>query len=271
MDIEYDTYDPEPARRAALAALSRWPARRDRLPEERADLVATAWHTGARTVSHLAATADVDRSTIYADLAARGIDAKNRQAPLASIRSRGALPSAIAADLAEHVCEVVGPYLHPSDADDLTSAVWMLGKALGRVAETTAPNARAEQRADSARDLVACLNAATRHTRRHLATLQDTAALAAATRDDMEFASEDPGAVVAAASVQLVPGETGLAVTVDIGHGRDGYSVLQAVSADVDTTTPVTPLEHLELADALELIGDVLAARVAPAARGFGT
>jgi hypothetical protein len=64
--------------RASLAALKGWAARRDRLPGQRADLMAAAWWSGWRNVAELARTADVSRDTAYDDLRARGIEPKDR-------------------------------------------------------------------------------------------------------------------------------------------------------------------------------------------------
>jgi len=173
MDIEYDTYDPEPARRAALAALARWPARRDRLPEERADLVATAWHTGVRTITQLAATADVDRSTIYADLAARAIDPKNRDAPYTKPLGRGPLPAPIARDLSQRVADTVRPYKHTQGGDTpLTTATSILGHALGLIADAIDTDPTTEQGTEVALELISCLGSTIRYAHRHLAADQ---------------------------------------------------------------------------------------------------
>src|SRR5215831_12324534 len=66
--------DPEAVRLAALSALRGWALRRDRLPGDRARLLAAAWHAGARNVRELARLADISRDTVYADLKSSGID-----------------------------------------------------------------------------------------------------------------------------------------------------------------------------------------------------
>ncbi|WP_143202290.1 hypothetical protein [Streptomyces sp. CB01249] len=47
--------------REPFAALKGWAARRDRLPEHRADLLAAAWWSGTRNVAELARTANITR------------------------------------------------------------------------------------------------------------------------------------------------------------------------------------------------------------------
>jgi AcrR family transcriptional regulator len=64
------------------AALRGWAVRRDRLPQERADLVAEAWRSGLRNVAELARDADVSRDTVYADLRSRGIDPAGHRRPI---------------------------------------------------------------------------------------------------------------------------------------------------------------------------------------------
>lgn len=76
------------ARRASLAAFKGWAARRDRLPEHRADLLAAAWWSGTRNVVELARTADVTRDTVYDDLRHRGIEPTDRTTAVERPRPR---------------------------------------------------------------------------------------------------------------------------------------------------------------------------------------
>lgn len=82
------TYEEADIARAALAALRAWAARCERLPAERADLMAAAWWAGHRNVNELArAAGGVSRTTVYKDLRVRGIEPTDKAvtpAPLSS-------------------------------------------------------------------------------------------------------------------------------------------------------------------------------------------
>lgn len=85
------TYDP-------LAALRSWAARRERLPTERAELIASAWRRGSRNVRALAEAADVARDTVYTDLRSMNIDPTDRAthlSPPPRVLDAGAVLSAL--------------------------------------------------------------------------------------------------------------------------------------------------------------------------------
>lgn len=65
-----------------LGPLRDWALRRERLPQERADRIVTAWKRGARNINQLAEATGVHRNTIYDDLRDRGIDYTDRDAPV---------------------------------------------------------------------------------------------------------------------------------------------------------------------------------------------
>lgn len=77
--------------KTALERLAGWPARRDQLADDRADLVRDAWLSGVRNVTELHRVADVSRDTIYADLRRRGIDPTDRSAMPTTALSRRAI------------------------------------------------------------------------------------------------------------------------------------------------------------------------------------
>ncbi|MFI5614644.1 hypothetical protein [Amycolatopsis sp. NPDC051903] len=132
-----NTTPPEPAAAApaqamALEALQSWARNRDRLPDDRAMLVALAWHTGARNIRELARLADVSRDTIYADLRARGIDAGDRTAAPMPPKYQ-TLTAAAIAGLGRLVQTRALPSLIGDDRQPLAEAVWAIGIALDRI------------------------------------------------------------------------------------------------------------------------------------------
>lgn len=72
------TGSPLHGRDAAMAALARWAARKSALDAERSALIVAAWNAGERVIANLHRAAGVSRDTVYADLAAAGIDYKTK-------------------------------------------------------------------------------------------------------------------------------------------------------------------------------------------------
>ncbi len=68
---------PSTPREAALQALRQWAGQQTQI---RPRLTAAAWRAGTRTIASLARAAGVSRDTVYADLAAEGIDYRDRTA-----------------------------------------------------------------------------------------------------------------------------------------------------------------------------------------------
>lgn len=68
-------HPPTNPREAALQALAAWATQE---PHMRRRLIAAAWRAGERRVAELARVAGITRATTYADLAAEGIDYRDR-------------------------------------------------------------------------------------------------------------------------------------------------------------------------------------------------
>ncbi|WP_431981446.1 hypothetical protein [Streptomyces qinglanensis] len=248
--------------RASLAALKGWAARRDRLPEQRADLLAAAWWSGWRNVAELARTADVSRDTVYDDLRARGIDPKDkavtgrplpRFVPLRAEAMRGLT------DLAD---ATVGPAMLTVAPDQLALTAWAITGALGRITELLdEPESRPWHRDVLAQDLTARLQTALGHAHALAATGQTDEQLASHTHNHLLDVIEDE-TVAGTAALTLVLPPDGDQVTVNIGHadGRGdrprGWTVLRSDSPLLDPE--LDGAEHLAIQAALATLAETL-------------
>jgi hypothetical protein len=264
-----DHPDRETARLAALAALRRWATRRDRLPADRARLLAAAWHAGERTIRELARVADVSRDTVYADLKAEGVDPTDRAGP--PQRPRYApLRHAEVSELAEQAAAVLTPAMLTETPDPLASAAWQAHIVLSRIATLLDPQLPAQDRATLIDDLAHRGDAIRRDAHTLLAAEQTPAELAARTEQYLQDVC-DVQAVVHSATVRAGLPDTG-EVTVEIdtvGHlhpepGRPpGWTTWRSPSGH--QLTPAGPLAHLEVASALAALGEALTAALGDA------
>ncbi|WIX76821.1 hypothetical protein QRX50_36130 [Amycolatopsis carbonis] len=231
-----------PAQAMALEALQAWARNRDRMPDDRATLVALAWRTGARNIRELARLADVSRDTIYADLRARGIDAGDRTAAATTPKYQPLTAAAIAG-LGRLVQTRALPSLIGADRQPLAEAVWALGIALDRIehllehphgTDDTAGEAGIGSRAQVLQDIVdraaTVIDEAQGLLTEEFAGFTD-AQLAART-EEAEIAALDGGQrpVVERAELQLaLPNDEAPAVTMTLYRPSGG---LLAVSSD---------------------------------------
>ncbi|MEU8851952.1 hypothetical protein AB0C70_38305 [Streptomyces sp. NPDC048564] len=174
MDSTGDPLDTEPTdvRGAALAALRGWATRRDRLADNRADLMAAAWWAGTRTVAELARAADVSRDTVYDDLRARGVEPTDKTA-----EGAGALPpyapltAEPVRELAQHAWSLVRPAMLTERPDWATWAAWYLSIALDRIGILLEDSTNPDRKVDAGESLLALLAAAQEAAQKHWAEL----------------------------------------------------------------------------------------------------
>ncbi|MGW3200050.1 hypothetical protein ACWDBD_36895 [Streptomyces sp. NPDC001118] len=163
MDSTVEPLDTEPTdvRGAALAALRGWATRRDRLADNRADLMAAAWWAGTRTVAELARAADVSRDTVYDDLRARGVEPTDKTA-----EGAGALPpyapltAEPVRELAQQAWSLVRPAMLTDRPDWAAWAAWHLSIALDRIGILLEHSADPDRNANAAENLLTQLAAA---------------------------------------------------------------------------------------------------------------
>ena len=190
----------EQALDAAIGALGSLAARRERLPQERADLIAIAWRCGMRNVRALARFAGVSRDTVYADLRDRDIDPGDRDRP-ASPRYRP-----LRRDAVRQAADAVGGELSGAilaeTPDPLVLAAWQAHLALQRVADLTdtSPNDR-ENRLAYLRELASSAELMRRYAHQALAAEFPDKRVAAAAAAEQAADYESGRPVVTGASL----------------------------------------------------------------------
>ncbi|MEV8544336.1 hypothetical protein [Streptomyces sp. NPDC051572] len=249
--------------RASLAALKGWAARRDRLPEQRADLLATAWWSGWRNVAELARTADVSRDTVYDDLRARGIEPTNRIAVAERPRPRyEPLRADAVHELSELAAQVLLLAQLVEEPVPLARAAWQMSTAYDRIAVLLDEN-DSGRHVEMAEDLASKLRDALRHAHAHWASLLSTDQLAARTFErDLDLL--DSQAVAGGATLQLsLP--IGRTITVTLGaedfrSSKEGWTTVRSDSELLDST--ISGADHVAIKDALDTIAEVLTAHL---------
>ncbi|WP_281154706.1 hypothetical protein [Streptomyces sp. HYC2] len=277
MDSTVDPLDTqtEGVRGAALTALRGWAARRDRLADDRADLMAAAWWSGTRTVAELARTADVSRDTVYDDLRARGIEPTDKNAaPPDRLPPYAPLNGEVVRELARQANALVRPAMLTDRPGWLLSAAWHLTIVLDRIGALADPAAGIDpdRRAAHAQDLAARLGMTLHFVHQAWDELASDRELAAWSRGRTDNALGQGEMVVGRAEVTLIDPDTGSPLTVQIGTAgtgsRPGFTVLRAdtpLPLDVD----VDGVDHLAIQTALQSIGRVLNGRRDPGADTF--
>ncbi|MEU6601992.1 hypothetical protein [Streptomyces flaveolus] len=176
MDSTVDPLDTEPTdvRGAALAALRGWATRRDRLADNRADLMAAAWWAGTRTVAELARAADVSRDTVYDDLRARGVEPTDKTAePAGALPPYAPLTAEPVRELARHAWSLVRPAMLTDRPDWAAWVAWHLSIALDRIGILLEDSPDPDRNANVAQSLLTQL-AATQESAQHLWAELDT-------------------------------------------------------------------------------------------------
>lgn len=258
-----DTREEADMARASLAALKGWPARRDRLPEQRADLLAAAWWSGWRNVAELARTADVSRDTVYDDLRSRGIEPKDRTSTVERPRPRyEPLRAEAVHELSELAAQVLLPAQLAEEPVALARAAWQMSTAYDRIA-VLLDESESGRHVEMAEDLASKLRDALRHAHAHWASLQSTDQLTARTAErDLDLL--DSQAVASGATLQLsLP--IGRTITVTLGEEdfrspTEGWTTVHSDSELLDAT--ISGADHVAIKDALDTIAEVLTAHL---------
>nr|WP_240979962.1 hypothetical protein [Streptomyces sp. HNM0574] len=253
-----------------MSELVAWAARRERFSADRAAAVAAAWRTGTRNVAELARLARVSRDTVYADLAARGVD---RDAPA---EETPAAPAAgeppLRADTVRHLAGVADSVVRPAYArapdDPLVGVALAATRALGTVADVLEPPS-GQGPGWTPRETLPGLaeegEKLARHSRRALTSQAGPDELAADT-DSYRQAVLHGGrhAVAEGASLALTL-PTGESVTVRLERDEAGRTLLTSDSPLVAGDTDA--LDHLEAEAALQALARVATRHLTDAAR----
>ncbi|OXM60946.1 hypothetical protein [Amycolatopsis sp. KNN50.9b] len=267
MEPTVDPLDTEPAdlRGAALTALRGWAARRDRLAEDRADLMAAAWWSGTRTVAELARAGDVSRDTVYGDLRARGIEPTDKTAqPSDVLPPYAPIPPQALFSLARQAWTLVRPAQLTDRPGWLQSAAWNTSIALARIAVLLEQPSGADLAAN-AEDLVGRLGMALNEAQKAWAELEDREELALWSAARIQEAMDEGKAVVGAADLTLIEPGTGSPFAVQIGRsasGPAGWTYLRTEHPQLDTR--ITAADHLAIQTALHTLGRVLNSLLPP-------
>ncbi|MCI2421691.1 hypothetical protein MOQ72_30075 [Saccharopolyspora sp. K220] len=253
--------DHEHERLAALAALISWADRRERLAEERADLVAAAWRSGSRNVAELARLARVSRDTIYADLKARSINTSARvQDPIGTEAiPREQLTAESVRPLARLVDAVARPAFGRTPNDPLTRVTTSAGRALETVADVLDPptdQGPGWTKEELLPGLAAEGAAITHHAHRELAASAAPDELAAQT-DYLHRAMLHRGRHASAQRVDVVVAlPIGGSLTVRLDRDERGWTTLSGDSPLL--TGEIDGLDHLEVQHALTVLSQVI-------------
>ncbi|MFC8406565.1 hypothetical protein ACFUG9_23670 [Streptomyces griseoincarnatus] len=259
------SYEEADMARAALAALRGWAARRERLPADRADLMAAAWWSGHRNVAELARSADVSRDTAYADLRSRGIEPRDKAAAADAPRPHYTplTPEAVG-ELAALSQSVTLPAMRTEEPDQLARTAWALSGALERIADLLNPdsdNMVQWGRDEVAHDLAARLATALSHAQNVAADGVSDRQLAGRALNQMAAEMADQQWIVEDATVRLFHPD-GDRVDVRIGQGQfsdfvpAGWTLLESARP----LREPTGAEHLALRAALDVIAKTLSA-----------
>ncbi|AWW43304.1 MULTISPECIES: hypothetical protein [Streptomyces] len=252
----------ETARINALSALIGWAERRERLASDRADLMADAWRTGTRSVAELARLARVSRDTVYADLAARGIDVSKRdeQHIIGSLTGQGTPLNAESVRALARIADAVTRPAHAHDpADPVTRAARAATKALEATADVLDPpkdQGPGWEPEDTLAHLAREGQAVSHYAHSALAATAGRQQLAASADFDRRATLHTGRNAVADAVTLTVTVPTGETVSVELGDDGTGWTTLSGdtalVGGDVDA------LDHLEVQAALQTLSRVI-------------
>ncbi|GAA1983498.1 hypothetical protein [Amycolatopsis minnesotensis] len=216
------SYDPEAARTTALGALRAWARNRDRLPTDRAELLALAWYTGNRNVAELARLADISRDIVYADLKSAGIDVADRAAAVDVPRYEPLRADTVAA-IADLLFARVGPSMLTENPSPLTNAAWMAAIALQRISEllTDAPSTDQDDRIAALDDLAARGEYVTRSVHKLMAAEIPAERLVQYTDNTASTGLDLAEPIITAATLTLaLPNQETITLTLDNGGGK---------------------------------------------------
>ncbi|MFJ8838671.1 hypothetical protein ACIRFG_21660 [Streptomyces sp. NPDC102424] len=268
MDSTVDPLDTEPTdvRGAALAALRGWATRRDRLADNRADLMAAAWWAGTRIVAELARAADVSRDTVYDDLRARGVEPTDKTAEGVGILPPYApLTAEPVRELAQHAWSLVRPAMLTCRPDWATWAAWHLSIALDRIGILLEDSTNSDRKVDAGESLLALLAAAQEAAQKHWAEL-DTPRKEHLTafRTAVPVGGEGQAVIH---GVELTLGVSGSRETFSVRFDPDPFEPAgwTAVSSDHPQLGPqLTAADRLAIQTAVHTLGRLLNRRLYP-------
>ena len=253
-------------RQATLDAVGSWPRRRDRLPEDRADLLAAAWWAGNRNVAELARVSDTSRDTVYSDLRSRGIDPQARFTPAGPRPRYAPLRFETVDELASLMSTVLLPPILREKPGPLESAAWQLGKAMTRIADLVGPaeSGTTYTPAENAEDLAVTLGYALQYAHAYWASLQTNAQLAARAAQSAVDRCEEQAVVDSATLTLGLPNAQSITITL----GSAPYRTPNAGWTTVATDSPLLSAdldgpEHLAIRAALDAISEVLTKHLA--------
>ncbi|MFE2314194.1 hypothetical protein ACFXC8_13525 [Streptomyces sp. NPDC059441] len=256
------TYEEADMVRASLAALRGWATRRERLPDNRSDLMAAAWWAGTRSIAGLAAAAGVSRDTVYEDLRTRGIEPTDKEAAPEPAPQHAPLTADAVNELALLMDSVVRPAVLTSAADPLTETAWDLTTAFFRLAGLLDEDSDAHRRwgrDELAHDLVDRLSEALHHAQVLAADGVSEQQLAGRALARLSDRIADEQWVVEDTTVRLTHLD-GDRVEVRI-HQAEQRDFIPAGFTLLDTNRPLgelTGAEHLALRTALDTIAETL-------------
>jgi hypothetical protein len=264
-----DSDDSTGIRQATLDAVGSWPRRRDRLPEDRADLLAAAWWAGNRNVAELARTSDTSRDTVYSDLRSRGIDPQARFTPAGPRPRYAPLRFETVDELASLMSTVLLPPILCAKPGPLESTAWQLEKAMTRIADLVGPDKSGTTLtpAGNAEDLAVTLGHAMQSARAYWAGLQTNAELAARAAQSVVDRVEEQALIGEASLTVSLPNGEVITVTLgSVGYGEpnEGWTTMDADSPLL--STDLDGPDHLTIQAALDAIADVLTKHLAQAA-----
>ncbi|MEU8901809.1 hypothetical protein AB0C65_38515 [Nocardia sp. NPDC048505] len=268
-------FDPETARLTALTTLRAWARQRDRMPEQRARLLATAWRAGEHNIRELARIADVSRQTVYEDLQSQGVDPKTDRGTAASRPRYAPLDHGQVSDLAEQMAAVLGPAMLTAEPEPLAEAAWFAHKAITFIAGLLDPDQPADEEQRRSRaagfDEIAC---SADHMRR--AAYQQWAAefgpseLARYTEDTAINAAEIREALptsTATITVELPDGVGSVVVTLATAAGTKSADPEGWTTWTSNATLPLSPITgeaHLEIQSLLAGLSTVITRQLHP-------
>lgn len=267
-------HDPETARLTALTALRAWTRQRDRMPERRAALLASAWHAGEHNVRELARIADVSRQTVYDDLRAHDIDPRADRGRATTPRY-APLDRDQVTDLAEQMSTVLGPAMFAERPEPLAVAAWMAHRAVTAIAELLpAADAPAEQehtrdRAELLDTIAYCTHVIRQAVHQQWAAEASPAELAEFTEDDTLTQAEIGERVPveqATVTVQLPDGMSPVDVRLNTTwhHETDPDGWTRWTSDATPPLAEITGTRHLEIQALLGALAEVITGALHP-------
>ncbi|MFD4397282.1 hypothetical protein [Kitasatospora sp. NPDC058478] len=263
------------AREACLNALTTHAAQPDADPARGVEFLAAAWWAGVRDLVVLSEAAGCTVEEVRSALRVAGVEPvgaamfgspRPAYAPLCAGQVR---------ELAEVVGRIVGPASLRVDPSPEALLAWHLHIVLLRLAVVLDGGAPTGHRAELSHDLVEHLRTVLARAEEVMAGLHGREELAVLAERDDGGAIEVEGQAVAEGATVTLGLPVGHSVTVTLsqqpyGRADAGYTTVTSSSTLLNTLSPVSGAEHLQLRHALDTIARVLTGRLAADARELG-